>query len=306
MGFRFPAQVEFDFMYLDDPAAMTNLLLAMADRNIVSDEFVQRHIKAKPDIEQRRVLSENKGRDSRNLEKVSPYHTVDKEHGLEKIALQTGVVSPSQVGVQLKEKNGDESALELRRPKEAPSSEPVDNPDNPSEPGRPKNSRDTQPRKPKEFKPKIKASVELWAKEAQTTISKILNPGILTQFDKKNMRSLTADEYNQAEQMKFSILYSLDYLEPVTTETIQAVLTQKLSNGVIEKCEEWISDAKSDINRKLSIEEIRNIRASFYAEHYTAEGRFAYKDLYTGEIYYYSRRGVYRKNGRLLVFVQNP
>ena len=30
---------------------MTNLLLAMADRNIVSDEFVQRHIKAKPDIE---------------------------------------------------------------------------------------------------------------------------------------------------------------------------------------------------------------------------------------------------------------
>tara|TARA_R110000824_G_scaffold5445_1_gene25221 strand:+ start:182 stop:2437 length:2256 start_codon:yes stop_codon:yes gene_type:complete len=306
MGFRFPAQVEFDFMYLDDPAAMTNLLLAMADRNIVSDEFVQRHIKAKPDIEQRRVLSENKGRDSRNLEKVSPYHTVDKEHGLEKIALQTGVVSPSQVGVQLKEKNGDESALELRRPKEGPSSEPVDNPDNPGEPGRPKNSRDTQPRKPKEFKPKIKASVELWAKEAQTTISKILNPGILTQFDKKNMRSLTAEEYNQAEQMKFSILYSLDYLEPVTTEVIQAVLTQKLSNGVIEKCEEWISDAKSDINRKLSIEEIRNIRASFYAEHYTAEGKFAYKDLYTGEIYYYSRRGVYRKNGRLLVFVQNP
>ena len=98
---------EFDFMYLDDPTSMTNLLLAMADRNIVSDEFVQRHIKAKPDIEQRRVMSENKGRDSRHLEKVSPYHTVDKEHGLEKIALQTGVVSPSQVGVQLKEKNGD-------------------------------------------------------------------------------------------------------------------------------------------------------------------------------------------------------
>ena len=187
MGFRFPAQVEFDFMYLDDPTSMTNLLLAMADRNIVSDEFVQRHIKAKPDIEQRRVLSENKSRDTKNLEKVSPYHAVDKEHGLEKIALQTGVVSPSQVGVKLKEKNGDESALELRRPKEASPSEPLVEPDNTGQPGRPKNSRDIEPRKDKEFKPKIKASIELWAKEAQSKIAKILNPGILQQFNKKNI-----------------------------------------------------------------------------------------------------------------------
>ena len=306
MGFRFPAQVEFDFMYLDDPTSMTNLLLAMADRNIVSDEFVQRHIKAKPDIEQRRVLSENKSRDTKNLEKVSPYHAVDKEHGLEKIALQTGVVSPSQVGVKLKEKNGDESALELRRPTKNEPSTPTEDTDSPGDPGRPKNTKDSQPRKQKEFKPKIKASVELWARDAQSKISEVLNPGILKQFNKKNMRSLTAEEYNQAEQIKFSVLYCLDYLEPVTTEVLQAVLTEKLSNGVIEKCEEWISNAKTDINRRLSIEEIRNIRASFYAESYVAEGKYAYRDLYTGEIYYYSRRGVYRKNGRLLVFVPNP
>lgn len=306
MGFRFPAQVEFDFMYLDDPTAMTNLLLSMADRNIVSDEFVQRHIKAKPDIEQRRILSENKSRDTKNLEKVSPYHAVDKDYGLEKIALQTGVVSPSQVGVKLKEKNGDESALELRRPKEASPSEPLAEPDNTGQPGRPKNSRDIEPRKQREFKPKTKASVELWAKEAQSKISEILNVGILKQFNKKNMRSLTAEEYNQAEQIKFAVLYSLDYLEPVTEEMVQSVLAEKLSNGVIQECEEWISDAASDINKKLSIEEIRNIRASFYAEHYTTEGKYAYKDNYTGEVYYYSRRGVYRKNGRLLVFVQNP
>ena len=93
-----------DFMYLDDPAAMTNLLLNMADRNIVSDEFVQRHIKAKPDIERRRVVDEEKVRVSKDLEKISPYHAVDKQYGLEKIALQTGVASPSQVGVELKKK----------------------------------------------------------------------------------------------------------------------------------------------------------------------------------------------------------
>ena len=308
MGFRFPAQVEFDFMYLDDPAAMTNLLLAMADRNIVSDEFVQRHIKAKPDIEQRRVLSENKGRDTKKMEKVSPYHSVDQKHSLEKIALQTGVVSPSQVGVELKDKNGDESALEMRRPKDnEPSNTPRPEEDpNTGEPGRPKNSRDVEQRKQKEFKPKNKASIELWAKDAQVKISEIMNPGILKQFNKKNMRSLTASEFGQAEQIKFSVLYNLHYLEQINEEAIYTGLSKKLPHGVLEKCEEWIANAALDINRKLSIEEIRNIRANFYAEYYVTEGKVAYKDPRTGEIYYYSRRGVYKKNGRLLVFVNNP
>ena len=303
MGFRFPAQVEFDFMYLDDPAAMTNLLLSMADRNIISDEFVQRHIKAKPDIEQRRVLSENKGRETKSIEKVSPYHSVDKQHSLEKIALQTGVVSPSQVGVELQDKNGDESALEMRRPKDTVA--PPEN-TNTEQPGRPKNSRDIEKRKQKEFKPKNKASIELWAKDAQTKVSEILNPGLLKQFDKKNMRSLTAKEFQYSEQVKFAVLYRLDYLQTVDTEAIQVGLSQKLPNGVLEKCEEWISNASLDMNRKLSIEEIRNIRATFYAEHYIAKGKFAYKDPVTGEIFYYIRKGLYKKNGRILILVNNP
>ena len=308
MGFRFPAQVEFDFMYLDDPASMTNLLLAMADRNIVSDEFVQRHIKAKPEIEQRRVMSEKQSRNTKKMEKVSPYHSIDKEHSLEKIALQTGVASPSQVGVELKEKNGDESALEMRRPKDAGpgnnNKPPEDS--NVEQPGRPKNSRDVEKRKTKEFKPKNKASIGLWAKDAQVKIAEIINPGILKQFNKKNMRSLTAKEFNQAEQIKFSVLYNLNYLEPINEEVIYSGLNQKLPNGVLEKCEEWITNAALDINRKLSIEEIRNIRTTFYAEHYVAKGKFAYKDPVTGEIYYYSRRGVYRKNGRVLILVNKP
>jgi len=316
MGFRFPAQVEFDFMYLDDPAAMTNLLLAMADRNIVSDEFVQRHIKAKPDIEQRRVMSEKQSRNTKKMEKVSPYHSVDKEHSLEKIALQTGVASPSQVGVELKEKNGDESALEMRRPQQkesvpddpnetAPEVPPDDNNNN-GEPGRPKNSRDVEKRKPKQFKPKNKASIELWAKGAQDKVSEILNPGILKQFNKKNMRSLTLPEFNQAEQIKFAVLYNCDYLQSIDHVTIQQALTKKLSTGVLKQCESWIANAAHDMNRKLSIEEIRNIRVAFYAENYMAESKFAYKDPMTGEIYYYTRRGIYRKNGRVLVFVNNP
>jgi len=264
MGFRFPAQVEFDFMYLDDPTSVANLLVNMADRNIVSDEFVQRHIKAKPDIERRRVVDEEKVRVSKDLEKISPYHSVDKQYGLEKIALQTGVASPSQVGVELKKKKGDRAALDMKQPKAPPrNSESAP----PGSPGRPPNSKDVETRKPREFKPKNKASIELWAKEAQVKISEILNPGILNRFEKKNMRSLTAGEFNESEQIKFSVLCGLNYLEPVDAEAIRVGLAKKLPNGVIQKCEEWITNASHDMNRKLSIDEIRNIRATFYVEH---------------------------------------
>ena len=267
MGFRFAAQVEFDFMYLDDPAAMTNLLLNMADRNIVSDEFVQRHIKAKPDIEKRRVIDEEKVRVSKDLEKISPYHAVDKQYGLEKIALQTGVASPSQVGVELKKKKGDKAALDMKQSK-SPSPRNNDNGSPPGSPGTPSKIHETyKSGKPKQFKPKNKASIDLWAKEAQSKISTILNPGILERFAKKNMRSLTAQEFNESEQIKFSVLCSLSYLEVVDAKAIGAGLAQKLPNGVIQECEEWITNATHDMDRKLSIDEIRNIRATFYVEH---------------------------------------
>ena len=60
MGFRFAPKLEFDFMYLDDPAAMTQLMINLADRNIISDELVQRNIKAQPDIERKRLANERR------------------------------------------------------------------------------------------------------------------------------------------------------------------------------------------------------------------------------------------------------
>ena len=50
---------------------------------------------------------------------------------------------------------------------------------------------------------------------------------------------------------------------------VALALKKKLTNGVITNCDEWISNAANDINRKLSIEEIRNIRVSFYIESQT-------------------------------------
>lgn len=272
MGFRFPAQVEFDFMYLDDPASMTQLLIGLADRNIISDEFIQRNVKAQPKIERNRLSNEEKKRKSGNMsEKISPFHSVDKDFALEKIALQTGIVSPSQVGLRLKKRSKDEmAALEMRRPKNN-----KDNNDVPPEqdenvdvgqPGRPKNSKDNKPRKKREFKPRMKATVELWAREAQDKISNILNPMLLSQLNKKNMRSLTREELSAAEKIKFEILCAFDYGDEIDDIAVARSINQDpISTNIHKECETWISDASKAINKKLSIDERRNLRASFYA-----------------------------------------
>ena len=36
---------------------------------------------------------------------------------------------------------------------------------------------------------------------------------------------------------------------------------------------------------------------------YKSEGKFKYKDPVTGEFYFFERQGIYRKNGRVLVYV---
>lgn len=278
MGFRIPAEVEFDFMYLDDPASMTQLMINLADRNIISDEFVQRNIKAKPSVERNRLVNEGKKRDKGSMaEKVSPFHAVDKKFSLEKIALQTGVATPTEVGLELDDRrDGEESALELRRPKQNKSDPEqkqktlpfMEDTPSPSEsPGRPKNSRDLVPRERRTFKPKQKASIEIWAKQAQDSISDLLNEGILKSFGKKNMRSLNSEELRQSEMIKFEVLLAMDHTKGIDQENIiDAFSSDNVSASIHNEFELWISEASSQIERRLTIDEIRNLRAAFYAE----------------------------------------
>lgn len=42
--------------------------------------------------------------------------------------------------------------------------------------------------------------------------------------------------------------------------------------------------------------------SSFYLSYENTEGAFLYEDLRTGEIYTYQRMGVYKKDGRILVY----
>ena len=277
MGFRFPAHVEFDFMNLEDPSSMAQLLINLADRNIISDEFVQRNVKANPVIERKRISNEERARERTGSEKVSPYHAVDKDFALEKIALQTGVASPSEVGLDLdNKKDGEQSALEMRRKPDKKSGDQPrqqelpfndDSPDVPGSPGRPKNSTDQTKRKSREFTPVLRASIEIWAKKAQDDISSIINPVLLKSFDKKNMRSLSNEEFNQAEKVKFEILCSMKELEEVTEASVGVAIKTPCPRFIHNECHEWISQASEDAGRRLSIEEIRSLKASYCASY---------------------------------------
>lgn len=262
MGFRQPAIVEFDIMYLEDPASMANLLLNMADRNIVSDEFVRRHIKAVPEIEERRVQKETKLRDKEEMEKISPYHQVDKDYGLKKIALQTGVSSPSEVGLQLEEKT-DDSLIDTKDQK---TGNPIQPSNNVGQPGRPKNSNDVQKRKPKQFSPKLKASAEIWARQTQDEISKIINPVLLDSFGKSSLRNLNLDEFEELECIKFEILCNLNIGDEINDKSIALALKKTFNKSIHREFDVWVKEAEGQLG-KLGIDQKRDMRLSYFVYH---------------------------------------
>jgi hypothetical protein len=270
MGFRFAAKVEFDRMDLSNEDAEKALLIQLADRNIISDELLQRVFGFDPEMEKVRLNRENRERDSeRMVPKAGPYYNPQLEDNLKKIALQTGIVTPSQVGLDLeKKKSGEKTAVELKGPSPGgggnlPSSKTPGQPQQ----GRPKNSKDTEQRKTKEFAPQTGATLQIWGLEAQDKIADILNPHLLAFYNKKNMRSLSQVEYNEAENIKTKIFLSLDPLSYVTEEIVFGKLNTVESidnNSLIQNYKTLQKKLSIEINRQLTAEELKYTKAYFY------------------------------------------
>ena len=79
------------------------------------------------------------------------------------------------------------------------------------------------------------------------------------------MRSLTSEESAEAERIKFEILCSLDSEDEIGDTSIAAAVNYaSIPPDAHNECEIWISEASNEIGRRLTVEEIRNLRASFY------------------------------------------
>lgn len=266
MGFRLPAKVEFDITNFGDEASIKALLVQLADRNIISDELLQRKFGHDPDMEKVRISRENRDRkDGRAVPKAGAFHDPDFELALKKIALQSGVATPSEVGLDLApKKKGEKSALDLKNAQMKEKQKGV------PQQGRPKNSSDTTKRKTKTFKPKLKAnSVELWALSIQDKISEVVNPIVLSHYNKKDLRKLTSAEFDSLEHMKFSALLNIQPFANIDEKVIQAALETNFSYKQVKSVyKDYVSQISKLLDRPLVIEEKRKIQANIYSQLY--------------------------------------
>ena len=267
MGFRAPAKVEFDRMDLSNEESEKALLIQLADRNVVSDELLQTRFGFDPDMEKTRLNREARDRKKdRMVGKASPYHDPEPENALKKIALQSGVVTPSEVGLELDpKKEGEKSSLEMRE-KPKPTKLAKDSPESlPGEPqqGRPKLSKDAEKRKERTFSPQTGASLQLWATEAQGKISEIINPILLDFFGKNNLRSLSNDQLKELEDVKSSILFNIKPFCTINSETITEKLND-LNYTQLTTYSVWLRQLASQLNRDLSVDDQKQAKSSFY------------------------------------------
>lgn len=271
MGFKYAAKIEFDTMDLSNEDAEKALLIQLADRNIISDESLQIKFGIDPSMEKYRINREDKDRDGdRMVQKAGPFYDANFEKGLKKIALQLGIATPSQIGLELEpRKKGEMNALEMKA--QLPSStkfnsSPTQNsdPTGVSGQGRPKNAKDTKQRKQKDFKPRTGASIAIWANEAQEKISEIINPHLLAFYKKDNLRKLSAFESKEMENTKTQILFNLSPMVKIDEDNVGASLS-KSNISMISGYQYWLKQIANELNRSLTTDENKLIKSSFYA-----------------------------------------
>ena len=280
MGFRYPAKIEFDRMDLSNEDAEKALLIQLADRNVISDELLQRVFGFDPDTEKTRLNRETRERDSdRRVVKAGPFFDANFESSIKKLAIQLGLATPSQVGVSLEpKKSGEMNAVEIKSkfaiPKLPFSSGPPSGDSLPGQPqqGRPRNSNDTKQRKTKVFKPQTGASINLWATEAQDKIADIINPILLEFYDKKNIRSLSNEQYDECELTKTKLLFAIDPFDNITSDLVLSKLNTINSIDITQLYNSYKTLHKtlgSELNRPLTAEETRFVKSYTYQLVYT-------------------------------------
>ncbi len=280
MGFKYCAKIEFDRMDLSNEDSEKALLIQLADRNLISDEMLQNRFGFDPDMEKNRLNRESRDRNgNRMVRKSGPWFDPQIENSLKKIALQGGGVAPSQVGLNLeKKKGGEKSAMEMKiqsMPSNSPTQLAKDSPESlPGVPGqgRPKTSKDSGPRKTKVFKPQTGASLIIWANDAQDKINDIINPILLDFYKKKNLRSLSAEESKELEELKTKILFSTQAFSRVDQETIMKIFSsidKEDQKSVFVGYNNWSKELSAKLNKTLTVEEQKQAKASFYSYLYT-------------------------------------
>lgn len=271
MGFTKEFKVEFDQMVLSDKAALQALLLQMHDRDLISTETLRYSFNIdNSDVEDSKIKREARKRGGSMPNKASPYHNPEKEHELIKLAIQKGGVTPSQVGLNLPDKKPNEETFNeelAKTTKKVNVGSPLT--------GRPKNSKDQNQRKKRRVLPKG-ASAQYkdlfrFAETAQSSIEEILNPAFLAMAQKKNIRSLSVDETNSLESLKFRVFSNLEPYREVNVENIHEITSNgnPINEDIYTIYKELVYTMVDKYGRDLTISEKRNLMCESYAEYFS-------------------------------------
>jgi hypothetical protein len=204
MGFRNPAHVTFDQMSLSDEAAEKNLLIQLADRDIISHETLLERFKEIPQVERLRLQREDKAREGDKMPpKASPFHNPTHDQDMEKIDRQGEI--------------NEKIALEKEKNKPKPTA---------PQGGRPQNKQDTNKRKKRVDTPKNKpgiAELASWTINTYEALD-VISKGYLEFVGKKNKRQFTKAEVQEIADIKLRVLANLPPLSKVDQKLIHATL----------------------------------------------------------------------------------
>lgn len=210
MGFRKPAHVVFDQMSLADESSEKQLLIQLADRDIISHETILERFKEVPEVEKMRLKREQKERqDDAYPDKAGPFHNANHKQEMEKIDRQ-GKISEK---------------LQKTKPQPAGPQQSANPPQNQN--GRPSLKRDQAPRKSRVDTPRSKPGVaELvsWSSEAFEIVSETLNKAYLAIHNKQNLRQLTKAQICDLENLKIQALSNLEIMQHVDEQTVASVI----------------------------------------------------------------------------------
>lgn len=237
MGFRYKAHIQFDQMTLSDEASEKNLLIQLADRDIISHETLLERFKEIPQIENIRIKRELSKRDTVGPEKAGPFHPPPPPEKSEP--------NPTKDDPAPDDKTTD---IEVQG-------------------GRPLFKQDDGPRKKRVEKPRSKPSVAecfVYAEESWSKISEVVTKAFLEVNQKKNMRQLTKAQFADLEKLKLDIFTNFDIGDDVS----EASIYKSLKNNV-KTPQKFTKDLESkNVNiESMNIDTYRKYVIGSYIDH---------------------------------------
>ena len=261
MGFSKPASISFDDMNLEDEDAEKRIWIELADRGIISDEWIQRKFGVNPDTENSRIVREDKKRiKNKKPAKTSPYHDPQVELKTKKELVNQGLLNPEELNLRL---NDDSNLRDIDDiPNLAHPNTETNEGENSKEVkknGRPPGSKDEEPRKKRTITPVLRSN-KIWAKSIQEDIAKILTPQVLAKYNKKNIRSLSSKETETFQKLVFCTLFTLPEGANIDCDNVQECLAS-LNTSLYSSFIEEVKDTEKELNRVLTLDEKREVAA---------------------------------------------